>query len=259
MSFLRRAWSSGGRGRYLVASSVVLGMLVAPLAVQASHQTGQPITTGKRTYVNKETGVIANNAGYSLRFSNKKEGEGGGLVSGCRAAAGKEACIYADNLRDGQAFLFRVRRGSVGGRIEVFGQNAKPFTTNATAVADGLNADRVDSRNVGCAQGTREIDGLCWDESPRTAATVNAASDACHGAGGRLPTPMALRAVRGENGFDLGSAAAGTDEITDSLQATGTGGALQVIAVADDGGTRAVDATEAHPYRCVFDLVRAAS
>ena len=244
-------------GRYLLASSVLLGLLVAPLAVQAAHQTGKPIETGKRVHVDRETGVIANNEGFSLRFSNKREGAGGGLVSGCRSAAGREACIYADNLRDGQAFLFRVRRGSLGGRIEVNGANAKPFTTNATGVADGLNADRVDSRSIGCPSGTLEFDGLCWDESPRTAASANAAADACHAAGGRLPDALALRAIRNETNVDLGDDGADSDHLTDSLHSDG--GTLQVIAVSDDGGTRAVPAGEAHPYRCAFELARAAS
>ena len=252
-----RKWSLGGRGRYLVASAAVLGILVVPLAVDASHQTGQPIQTGKRTYVNQETGVIANNAGYSLRFSNKQEGQGGGLVSGCRSAAGREACIYGDNLRDGLAFLFRSRRGSVGGRIEVLGQNAKPFTTNATGVADGLNADRVDSREVACPANTREVAGLCYDEAPRTAATAYAAADTCKMAGGQLPNTLALRAIRGETGIDLGDDPQDTDHLSDSVHSDGA--TVQVMAVGDDGDVRAVPATEQHPYRCAFELVRGAS
>lgn len=249
-----------GRGRYMLASAVVLGLLVAPLVAQAAHRTGQPVTTGTRLHVDRETGVIANNEGYSLRFSNKREGAGGGLVSGCRSAVGREACIYGDNLRDGQAFLFRVRRGSVGGRIEVLGANPKPFTTNATGVADGLNADRVDSREVACPPSTLEISGLCWDQAPRDAAPVTAAADVCQAAGGRLPTAMALRAVRAVEGIDLGQdlpVGADTDHLSDAVHVDD--GTQQTMVVADDGGMRAVPVAEPHPFRCTFELVRPAS
>jgi hypothetical protein len=252
------------RGFWAIAAATMLGALVTPLAVSAGDgggraraagtQIGDPIQIGLRNRSTRETGLIATGDGFSLRFSNKQEGQGGGLVSGCRAAAGQEACIYGDNLRDGQAFLFRVRRGSTGGRIEVDGPNARPFTTNATGVAEGLNADRVDSRNVGCPANTRELAGLCFDEAARAAATALAAADVCHTAGGRLPDTLALRAIRGESGIDLGDDAAGTDHLTDSVHSDG--GTTQVMAVGDDGDVRAVPATEAHPYRCTFELVR---
>jgi hypothetical protein len=252
------------RGRSALLASALLAASVAPLALGgaggetgvalAGNQTGEPIEIGIRNRSRAETGMIANNDGYSLRFSNKQEGQGGGLVSGCRSAAGQESCIYADNLRDGTAFLFRVRRGSVGGRIEVGGPNAKPFTTNATGVADGLNADRVDGHDVGCPTGAREIASRCYDAAPRAAATAAAASDVCRTAGGRLPTPLELRAIRGEQDVDLGAAAANADHVTDSLHYDD--GTAQVVAAADDGGTRPVPADEAHPYRCTYDLVR---
>jgi hypothetical protein len=245
------------RRRYLTASCAILGILIVPAAVDAAHSTGKPVVTGKRHHVSKETSVVANNSGYALRFSNRRIGAGGGIVSGCRSAVGKEACMYADNLRDGLAFLFRVRQGTTGGRIEVQGTNAKPFTTNATAVADGLNADRVDGHQVECPANTVELAGACWDKAPRAAASSNAASDVCHTAGGRLPTPLALRAIRGENEIDLGSQGAGSDHITDSTHVDGA--TSQVIAVSDNGDMRAVAATATHPYRCVFELVRAAS
>lgn len=251
------------RGRAALLASAVLAATVAPLALggggapgvaEAGNRTGDPVEIGIRNRSTSETGLIANNDGYSLRFSNKQEGQGGGLVSGCRSGVNQEACIYADNLRQGTAFLFRVRRGSVGGRIEVNGPSAKPFTTNATGVADGLNADRVDGHDVGCPDGARQLQGRCYDANPRAAATATAASDVCHTAGGRLPAPLELRAIRGEQDVDLGAAASDGDHVTDSLHYDGA--SAQVVAIADDGGTRAVPADEAHPYRCAYDLVR---
>ena len=55
-------------------------------------------------------------------------------------------CFVALNETRGTAFLFATRRGTLGGRITVAGggPNRRPFTTNATGVATGLNADRLD-------------------------------------------------------------------------------------------------------------------
>jgi hypothetical protein len=53
------------------------------------------------------------------------------------------------NLEKGRAFEFATD-GAEGGQITAAGgDNAKPFTTNATGVATGLNADRVDSKSAG--------------------------------------------------------------------------------------------------------------
>ena len=52
--------------------------------------------------------------------------------------------MRANNLSAGRAFEF-VTGGAEAGRIETKDASGKPFTTNATGVATGLNADRVDS------------------------------------------------------------------------------------------------------------------
>lgn len=55
------------------------------------------------------------------------------------------ACVRVNNLDDGLAFQFRAG-GVLGGAIEVGegGDGVRPFVTNATGTATGLNADRVD-------------------------------------------------------------------------------------------------------------------
>jgi hypothetical protein len=134
------------QGRYLLASAIVLAFAVAPFAVAAG--TGDPVRIGVRNpggngavSATSETQIIASNPTYGTRQSNK--GDGGGAIYGCRSVPGAEACIRASNLNSGRAFEFATK-GSEGGFISATGPNAKPFSTNATGVATGLNADRVD-------------------------------------------------------------------------------------------------------------------
>jgi hypothetical protein len=140
----------------LLAGGVV-AILAAPVAMGAGE--GQPLDGGARNPSNdtrqsytKETEVIANTATYGTRQSNKSD-NGGGAVYGCRSKAGgsaakNEPCLRGVNLNVGSAFEFATG-GLLGGLITVGkgGDAAKPFTTNATGVATGLNADRVDGKN----------------------------------------------------------------------------------------------------------------
>jgi hypothetical protein len=72
---------------------------------------------------------------------------GGGAIYGCRAKSGTKACLRASNLSNGRAFSFATSSGTEVGRIE--GPTASaPFTTTATGVATGLNADKVDGKDA---------------------------------------------------------------------------------------------------------------
>jgi hypothetical protein len=138
-------------GRWLLASSVVLALIVSPFALASGE--GNPLKGGKRNpssnasqSFSSETQIIASNDTYGTRQSNK--GTGGGAIYGCRSTPGNEACINATNLNKGHAFEFSTA-GAEGGVIGAAGGDAaKPFTTNATGVATGLNADRVDSKSA---------------------------------------------------------------------------------------------------------------
>jgi hypothetical protein len=142
-----RAVRSSNQGRYLLASAIVLAFAVAPFAMAAGE--GNPVRLGVRNpggngsvSASSETQIIAVNSTYGTRQSNK--GEGGGAIYGCRSVPGNEPCLRATNLKTGRAFEFESN-GAEGGFIgAIGGDNAKPFTTNATGVATGLNADRVD-------------------------------------------------------------------------------------------------------------------
>jgi hypothetical protein len=145
----RRLKRAGGQGKYVLGASIMLAFLVSPFAVAG---TGDLLREGKRNPANgsatKETEIIASNKTYGTRQSNVKNGNGGGAIYGCRSNPGREPCIRANNLKSGRAFEFETD-GAEGGSIEANAPGAKPFTTNATGVATGLNADRVDGLDAG--------------------------------------------------------------------------------------------------------------
>lgn len=158
-----RSLRSGGSGPWALLSAIVLALMIAPLAVGAGE--GDPIEGGERNpsanqteRLNQETEIIAATDldTYGTRQSNT--GEGGGAIYGCRSTLtsanvldpkANTPCVRVNNLNDGLAFQFRSG-GALGGTIEVGdgGDGTRPFVTNATGVANGLNADRVDNLNA---------------------------------------------------------------------------------------------------------------
>jgi len=139
-------------GRAAIVCSLVLAIGIPSVAMGFGE--GRNLLLGKRNpssnpslALNSETEIIANNATYGTRQSNKRDGDGGGAIYGCRSNLGNEPCIRANNLKGGHAFQFATV-GAEGGRIETGNVNGRPFTTNATAVATGLNADRLDDKEA---------------------------------------------------------------------------------------------------------------
>ena len=136
-----------------VIASIALIIAIGGTAYATGE--GNPILGGARNpgsntsnSLSKETQIIASVSTYGTRQSNKSS-NGGGAIYGCRSkvggsAANQEPCIRASNLSTGSAFEFATA-GTVGGLITTSNSSGKPFTTNATGVATGLNADRVDS------------------------------------------------------------------------------------------------------------------
>jgi hypothetical protein len=158
------------RGRLVLTSSAVIGLLAAPIAIGATGNDNN-IDGGSRNPSNdtssgysKETqiigsiaanqgGLAANTGGYVTRQSNKSD-TGGGAIYGCRAKAGAEACVSANNLNNGDAFRFQTGPNAATiGQLR-FGLDLKqmvdkpPFVTNGTAVVTNLNADKVDGKNA---------------------------------------------------------------------------------------------------------------
>ena len=75
-------------------------------------------------------------------------------IYGCRAKAGTEACVAANNLNNGDAFRFQVSEsaGTIG-QLR-FGLDVNklvdkpPFATNGTGLVKNLNADRLDNNSA---------------------------------------------------------------------------------------------------------------
>jgi hypothetical protein len=142
----------GGNVKWVLAASVALALVISPLAVaQTSGLIGGKRNPSKGAF-SKETQVIASNKDWGMRYSNRAVGGGGGLLFGCRSRPGgtplkNYPCARSRNVADGLSFEF-LTGGALAGTITAGrgGDNTKPFTTNATGVATGLNAERVGSQ-----------------------------------------------------------------------------------------------------------------
>jgi hypothetical protein len=148
------------RTRSVLLATVVLAVMISPFAVAATghvlrENVRNPTATSETQIVGRIAGTDNNTGGYTTRQSNLSD-TGGGAFYGCRAAVrvqngpATEPCVRANNLSTGFAFEFNSTHGTSAGTITVGGGGDKtvPFTTNATGVATGLNADRVDSKSA---------------------------------------------------------------------------------------------------------------
>ena len=155
-----RGQSRGGRLGFVVTACLASAALVTPIAIGA---TGSPLREGVRNPVSgsatRESLIIARTAAnvYGTRQSNV--GAGGAAIYGCRTTEDLGAlgdtvkstpCLRVNNLSTGLIFAYRFARGSVGGIYQAGptaanDPRARPFITNATGIATGLNASRVDS------------------------------------------------------------------------------------------------------------------
>jgi len=160
----RRLLGRAPRTRSVVAAAGLLVICGAPFAGAA---TGDNLREGVRNgTTSSETEIVSNinsttatKGGYSTRQSNLSA-TGGGAIYGCRSKTGGSAakptpqnpCVRANNLSTGYAFEFHASNGPIVGLITAGagGDAKKPFVTNATGVATGLNADRLD--NLDAAQ-----------------------------------------------------------------------------------------------------------
>jgi hypothetical protein len=206
-------------GRYVVVSALILAIGVPAVAVGAGE--GRSVVAGKRNpsggSLTRETQIIANNGSYGTRQSNKRSGEGGGAIYGCRSDLGREPCVRANNLRQGRAFEFETR-GREAGRIQVQEATGVPFTTNATGKVENLNVDRIDDRDstdfaaagdllfAAVADGGTLVAGRGATGSNRASATTTTVTfsrdvSRCSytaTANGSSPQPLAAAAVGGQ-------------------------------------------------------------
>ena len=190
------------RAGLIAAITTLLVLAAVPLASAtpndgvsaraASVAAGDPIraevrngTTGKETeIIGKFNATTGTKGGYVTRQSNTQTGSkaGGGAIYGCRGAAGGTAsgsapCLRASNLAAGLAFEF-AGEGNVVGQISVgdgktADAKAKPFTTNATGVATGLNADQVDGKSASDIASGVSVGGVHVEADGHLTAAIN--------------------------------------------------------------------------------------
>jgi hypothetical protein len=138
-------------GKWVLLTAVVLAVGITPFAVAAD---GDPVRAGGRTTFTDITRILGNSAGYATQQSNLRSGDGGAARYGCRSSADNEFCLLSKNVGGGGSFRFQSTNSLIGGSIEVdvpqgrSQSDARPFTTNATGVATGLNADQVDGASA---------------------------------------------------------------------------------------------------------------
>src|SRR5918998_6221578 len=143
---------SGRTLRYILVGALALAIGIPSVAIGFGE--GRSMLLGKRNpspnasrALNAETEIIASNGTYGTRQSNKRSGDGGGAIYGCRSDPGREPCVRANNLKGGRAFEFATV-GKEGGNISVGDPKGAPFTTNATGKVANLNADRLDDKEA---------------------------------------------------------------------------------------------------------------
>src|SRR3954467_495258 len=140
-----------GQGKYVVLSSLILALLVAPFALAAD---GDAVRAGGRTTFTSITRALGDSSTHATQQSNLRGGDGGAARYGCRSSAANEFCLLSKNTGGGGSFRFTSHNSPLGGVVDVeppqakAARDAKPFTTNATGVATGLNADQVDGMNA---------------------------------------------------------------------------------------------------------------
>ena len=147
----------GQRLRWTLLGTIVAAAAGAPFAVgQATEKVS--VVTGTRTpitgFVTKPTTLATNVATQGFSVTNdSNRGSAALLVCRSRIGANRSACLESRNDRGGTAFSFQFR-GALGGLFQVGNDidkefpGAQPFQTNATGVATGLNADRVDGMSA---------------------------------------------------------------------------------------------------------------
>jgi hypothetical protein len=151
------------RNALLASGATLLVAVPAALAAPMDGGDRNPSNNASTGYTSETQiiGEVAQNAGghaagtggYVTRQSNKTD-SGGGAIYGCRAKAGTESCIAANNLNNGDAFRLQstVAAATIG-QLR-FGLDINktfekpPFVTNGTGLVKNLNADRLDGKSA---------------------------------------------------------------------------------------------------------------
>lgn len=129
------------RRRLVLAGGVALVLCAAaPVALARPLEAGHRNPHHGHGYL-RTTAIIADTGPFGWATRQSNFGSGGAAIYGCRTGTLSDTpCLLADDLRTGPAFEF-ISHGAVGGHIVLADHHGAPFTTNATGVATGLNAN----------------------------------------------------------------------------------------------------------------------
>ena len=151
---MRRLRSSlRGQGKWALLCSIALALIVAPFAVAGD---GDVMKVGETKLASDQGDAHHRHQDvttYATRQSNNKRGRR--RLGDVRLPLEPRQRAVHLRLRAAhrRARSTSARSGNDGGRIVVFGsanpRANRPFTTNATGVATGLNADEVDGQQCG--------------------------------------------------------------------------------------------------------------
>ncbi len=219
-------------------------------AVKTGQIARNAVRTGKIAPEAVQAGKIDRGAVVTNRLRNR-------TVSRAKLANGAVATGQLANLAVGTGKLGNesVQTGKLGSGAITNGKLADDSVTGPKVkvstlgqVPSAADADRVGGHSAACPGGTVLIRGICFDAAAGGPTTsVQAASDACRGKGGYLPTPLELRSTN--DVLNLG-----TGVYTDSAFLDGA--VLSTIVVDDAGTLSPVPAGEDARYICAYPLVR---
>lgn len=173
--------------------------------------------------------------------------------------------VPGNRLRAGTIAASKLAPGSVtGAQIDVATLGQVPSAVHATnadsareaaralSAESAANANRVNGFSAGCATGSRQFAGACWQLAPSEAALeAPDAAASCATQGGELPAALALAAFSEQPGVVL---AVGDEWSGDLTNASGPNG-FAVFTVSASAVIDSELSTEKRKFRCVIPLV----
>jgi hypothetical protein len=179
------------------------------------------------------------------------------LTGGTAYALDGSNTVFTDDIVNGEVRNTDLATASVGSGKVIDDSLTGADIANGADGADSVNATQVDGHSAACPAGTFAESGLCFDDTPRPAASWTGASDDCATRGGMLPTADELRPTRRIPGVDLGvgdAEAHWTSDIAEDDDGLG----LSALTVRDNGGipVNSAPTGTTQPFRCAYLLVR---
>ncbi|HEX3239923.1 MAG TPA: hypothetical protein VHR18_07295 [Solirubrobacterales bacterium] len=185
-----------------------------------------------------------------------------GSLPGNRLVPGS---LPGNRLRPGTVAADRLAAGSItGAQVDAATLGQVPSATHAESAdsarqaatarhaTSSAEAERLNGYSAGCAAGTRQFAGACWQlQSSATALTAPEAAAACAEVGGELPAALALAAFAQEPGVVL---AVGDEWSGDISNFSGLD-KYGVLTVSSEGKVDLSVSTLTKKFRCVIPLV----